>query len=475
MLGFVGFVGNAVDQLAVLQLFHLFWFFAFWPFLAMLVDGVRETLGYGEERTDPRDWLEMDAGWTASLAFLVGLPLSVLNPLMFRQDAMQLLGSVVAIARNRGSLPGPETYTPSASYRLPVEGTWTIVNGSPIKEYSHSWFPATQRYAYDFVVTDDDGRTRPADTDTSVENYYCYDRPVLAPADGTVVDVGDGDPELRRAGGFSHPFKRSITGNHVTIRHARGEYSSLVHLVPGSVRVAPGQRVERGERIGRCGHSGNSSEPHLHFQLQDHPAFEVAAGLPVAFEDVDVEVPGTDVVEATGWEAPERGPAGQYVHVGQRVTHAPGGDPHPGQGDARIDPSGATSTPALGRVITLGTLAKGIAVGGLLTVLAGVLVPSLAAIAIGLAGVAGVAGLYHLGQRLRIGDRSRSRSIVTAGGAGLAAALVGTVAVASPISPASPFTVGGGLFLLGFLLFTAVWEYERLSPFRTGVRTTLTK
>jgi hypothetical protein len=123
-------------------------------------------------------------------------------------------------------------------------------------------------------------------------------------------------------------------------------------------------------------------------------------------------------------------------------------------------------------VITLGTLAKGIAVGGLLTVLAGVLVPSLAAIAVGLAGVAGLAGLYHLGQRLRIGDRSRSRSIVTAGGAGLAAVLVGTVAVASPISPASPFTVGVGLFLVGFLLFTAVWEYERLSPSRRGASAT---
>jgi murein DD-endopeptidase MepM/ murein hydrolase activator NlpD len=107
---------------------------------------------------------------------------------------MQLLGSLVAIGRHRGSLPDPETYDQSTSYRLPVEGTWTVVNGSPIKEYSHSWFPATQRYAYDFVITDEEGRSRPAGTDTSIENYYCYDQPVLAPADGVVVDVHDDDP-----------------------------------------------------------------------------------------------------------------------------------------------------------------------------------------------------------------------------------------------------------------------------------------
>jgi len=324
MLGFLALPGEFVPALAPLKLFHLFWLFALWPFVAMLVAAVS---GGGDETgAGPRAWLEMDGGLRTTLAFLAGVALTVVNPLVFRQDAGQLLGSAVAVARHRGSPPDPESHEQAADYRLPVDGTWTVVNGSPIKRHSHSWFPATQRYALDLVVTDDDGRTRPADADTGVENYYCYDEPVLAPADGLVVDVHDGDPELGRGGGLSHPLKRSVTGNRVTIRHAEDEYCSLVHLVPGSIEVDPGERVERGQQVGRCGHSGNSSEPHLHVQFQDHPAFELAAGLPVRFDDVAVDAPGVDVADATGWEAP-RALAASSTSASGSPTHPKGRRP----------------------------------------------------------------------------------------------------------------------------------------------------
>ncbi len=38
----------------------------------------------------------MDTGWRGQIAVLLGIPLSFFNPLVFRQDAMQLLGSLVA-------------------------------------------------------------------------------------------------------------------------------------------------------------------------------------------------------------------------------------------------------------------------------------------------------------------------------------------------------------------------------------------
>lgn len=42
------------------------------------------------------------------------------------------------------------------------------------------------------------------------------------------------------------------------------------HLLPGSLRVKPGDRVRRGQVIGRLGNSGNSTGPHLHFHNARH-------------------------------------------------------------------------------------------------------------------------------------------------------------------------------------------------------------
>jgi murein DD-endopeptidase MepM/ murein hydrolase activator NlpD len=462
LLGLIGVLGNLFPQLEILKLFHLFWFFALWPFVSMLFSGTKQSLGFGTDDEGPRDWLEMDSGWRGHVAFLLGIPLSVFNPLVFRQDAMQLLGSLLAIGRHRGSLPSPETYDQATSYRLPVEGTWTVVNGSPIKEYSHSWFPATQRYAYDFVITDEEGQSRPVGTDTSIENYYCYDQPVLAPADGVVVDVHEDDPELERAGGWSHPLKRSVTGNAVTIHHAENEYSSLVHLVPGSIEVEPGDRVTRGEQIARCGHSGNSAEPHLHFQLQDHPSFEISAGLPVRFDDVDVGTPGVDVVEATGWTEPDG--SGRYIHVGQRVSDTTDGELH--RSEDTTGPSEVTASSGLSRVRTLGRVATGFSISGFVTVLAGFVVPSLQTIALALAGLAGLGLVYQFGRGLVNGDRVRFGSLGTVCGVGVAAALVGAFAALDILPALESSGIGTGMFVTGFLLYITVWEYGRRDLFR---------
>ena len=54
----------------------------------------------------------------------------------------------------------------------------------------------------------------------------------------------------------------------------------------GSVRVRRGDRVAQGEQLGELGNSGDSTGPHVHYQLQDGPRWEFADGLPMHFENV---------------------------------------------------------------------------------------------------------------------------------------------------------------------------------------------
>lgn len=78
-------------------------------------------------------------------------------------------------------------------------------------------------------------------------------------------------------------------GNYVVLELVDGAYAALAHLQQGSPTLRAGQQVQRGEVVGRCGNSGNSSEPHVHFQLMDHRWPFVSAGLPFVFTGVRID------------------------------------------------------------------------------------------------------------------------------------------------------------------------------------------
>lgn len=69
-------------------------------------------------------------------------------------------------------------------------------------------------------------------------------------------------------------------GNAIVIKHANGTFSQYAHLSRVDVKV--GQIVETGQRIALSGNTGNSSGPHLHFEIRTSPDYGSAVD-PVAF------------------------------------------------------------------------------------------------------------------------------------------------------------------------------------------------
>jgi murein DD-endopeptidase MepM/ murein hydrolase activator NlpD len=191
------------------------------------------------------------------------------------------------------------------AFRFPLRGDWFIGAGPTLQSH-HRWV-AIEEFAYDIVKLGEGGKSYAGDG-SQFSHYHAYGAPVLAAANGVVVetlnDVSEDAASMRQAGeAQADYFKRllkeqneriaqgpgGVVGNHVIIDHENGEFSVYAHLKTGSVRVEKGQAVKAGDEIAALGSSGNSTEPHLHFQVNDAPKAMNGAAIPARF--VDFELP----------------------------------------------------------------------------------------------------------------------------------------------------------------------------------------
>jgi hypothetical protein len=164
---------------------------------------------------------------------------------------------------------------------LPFGGRWLVAWGGDTKELNHHHDSPAQRFALDLLGVNKTGETHRGDG-VKNEDYFCFGREILAPADGIVVEAIDGVRD--NTPGSMNPY--CAVGNSVLIQHETNEISVLAHLQRGSIVVKAGESVKRGQLVGKCGNSGNSSEPHLHYHLQDSPIFQDALGIKCFFQKV---------------------------------------------------------------------------------------------------------------------------------------------------------------------------------------------
>lgn len=155
-------------------------------------------------------------------------------------------------------------------------GSYQIANGGSSLLVNRHYPVRSQRFALDIVELDAVGMRAQGLYPRDVTRYVIYGEPVYSPCDGTVTEAVERRPTM-------HPPKRDtehIDGNHVIIE-CRGVTLLLAHLQPNSVTVDAGQDVTRGQRLGRVGNTGNTTEPHLHIHAVDRGTGDVLHGAPV--------------------------------------------------------------------------------------------------------------------------------------------------------------------------------------------------
>lgn len=193
---------------------------------------------------------------------------------------------------------------------MPFTGEWWVFSGGRGVFVNSHWTTSQQRNALD-VIQVVNGSSHRGDS-KRLTSYHAFGKPLLAPAAGRISVVLDTRPDLA----IGDTDRRHPEGNFLVMDIGGGRYVMMGHLKQGSARVDVGDRVRLGQPLAQVGNSGNTSEPHLHIQVQNVSTFEVAdPGIrtyPILFRDTvlirdgeahapaDVDARRNDSIRSTG-------------------------------------------------------------------------------------------------------------------------------------------------------------------------------
>jgi murein DD-endopeptidase MepM/ murein hydrolase activator NlpD len=183
----------------------------------------------------------------------------------------------------------PRSRTPM---QLPFRGECYVFSGGDNEKVNVHASVRGQRRAADLLIKGADGLSHKG-TGHRNEDYFVYGKQLLAAASGTVVTAIDGVPDNEP--GSMNPL--CAVGNCLIIDQGSHEYAVYAHLKPGSLRVHSGEKVRKGQALALCGNSGNSSEPHLHFHLQDNAILQDGAGITPYFTNVSCRRGGATLTD----------------------------------------------------------------------------------------------------------------------------------------------------------------------------------
>jgi murein DD-endopeptidase MepM/ murein hydrolase activator NlpD len=190
--------------------------------------------------------------------------------------AVALFSGFLALQLVQSSLPPTEAVVLDS----PLVGEWYVYNGG--RSVLLTGHNLGEKNAVDFAQFGINGRTHTGGTDDPLKEYAGFGQPLLAPADGRIVAVIDhyADEPVGTNGPRSNALVLDI---------GRDRYVAMAHLKQGSVTVRVGDSVVSGQLLAEVGNNGNSSQPHLHLQVQDSPAdINAERTYPMVFRNVDI-------------------------------------------------------------------------------------------------------------------------------------------------------------------------------------------
>jgi len=171
----------------------------------------------------------------------------------------------------------------TSSLALPFSDEWYTFWGGDNEEDNYHVVDRAQKHAFDFVIRKD-GKSY-SGNGMKNKDYYAFGEEILAASDGEIVMVVDGIPD--NTPGKMNPTY--VPGNTVIVKANENEYHFYAHFQKGSIKVKEGDLIKQGDVLGLCGNSGNSSEPHLHFHIQDGLNMYESIGVKAYFDALKID------------------------------------------------------------------------------------------------------------------------------------------------------------------------------------------
>lgn len=137
-----------------------------------------------------------------------------------------------------------------------------------------------QQFAYDILMV---ANGAPYEGDPAKnESYFVFGQEIMAPCDAKVVRVTDGIQDNIPGEVNTVDF----TGNSIILETPRKEYLLFAHLRSNSIQVREGDLVKQGQVMAQCGNSGNTTQAHLHLQLQNTMDLFNTIGARLYFDEI---------------------------------------------------------------------------------------------------------------------------------------------------------------------------------------------